>query len=79
MERKLTSKDLTRIKKIGERIKELRSKNYTSYETFAFENEIPRVQYGRLERGAVNFRMATLMRVLDIHKISLEDFFKGIK
>lgn len=68
-----------RIQKIGEKVRELRvKKGYTSYETFAFDNEIPRVQYGRLEKG-VNFRIATLMRILDIHKISLEDFFKGLK
>ena len=68
-----------RIQKIGEKARELRvKKGYTSYETFAFDNEIPRVQYGRLEKG-VNFRIATLMRILDIHKISLEEFFEGLK
>jgi transcriptional regulator with XRE-family HTH domain len=76
----LTPKHIARIKRIGERVKELRiKKGFTSYETFAFENELPRVQYGRLERGAANFKMATLMRVIDIHKITLEEFFKGIK
>ena len=68
-----------RIQKIGERVRELRvKKGYTSYETFAFDHEIPRVQYGRIEKG-VNFRIATLMRILDIHKITLEEFFKGLK
>ena len=68
-----------RIQKIGERVRELRkAKGYTSYETFAFDHDIPRVQYGRLEKG-VNFRIATLMRILDIHKIALEEFFKGLK
>ena len=68
-----------RIQKIGEKIKRLRKDaGYSSYETFAFDNELPRVQYGRLEKG-VNFQITTLLRVLDIHKISLEDFFKGIK
>lgn len=76
----LSSKHITRIKKIGERVKELRVKSgSTSYETFAFENDIPRVQYGRLERGSANFKIATLLRILDIHKISLEEFFKGLK
>lgn len=75
----LPLKHSARIKKIGERVKEFRKKaGYTSYETFAFEKDIPRVQYGRLERG-VNFKIATLLRVLDIHKISLDEFFNGLK
>jgi len=76
----LSAKHKIRIKKIGERIKELRvKKGFTSYETFAFENDLPRVQYGRLERGAANFHIATLLRILDIHKITLEEFFEGLK
>jgi hypothetical protein len=68
-----------RIKKIGERLRELRKKaGYTSYESFAFDHDVPRVQYGRMEAG-VNLRIATLMRVLDIHKITLEEFFEGLK
>jgi transcriptional regulator with XRE-family HTH domain len=79
-ENPVTPEHLARIKKIGERVKELRVKaGYTSYETFAFDNEIPRVQYGRLERGAVNFKVATLMRILDIHGIGLDEFFRKIK
>lgn len=68
-----------RVRKIGDRIRELRKKaGYTSYENFAFDNDIPRVQYGRLEKG-VNFRITSLMRVLEVHKMSLEDFFAGLK
>ena len=75
----LSQKHEKRIAKIGERIRQLRvDAGYTSYETFAFDNEIPRVQYGRIEKG-VNFRIATLMRILDVHKISLDEFFKGLK
>lgn len=75
----LSQKHEKRIAKIGERIRQLRvDAGYTSYETFAFDHEIPRVQYGRMEKG-VNFRVATLMRILDVHKISLEEFFKGLK
>ena len=74
-----TTKYDKRITKIGERIRELRKEaGYTSYENFAFDNDIPRVQYGRMEKGA-NFRIATLMRILEVHKITLEDFFKGLK
>lgn len=72
-------KHIIRIKTFGAKLKELRKKaGYSSSESFAFDNEIPRVQYGKMER-AVNFKISTLMRVLDVHKITLEDFFKGIK
>ena len=63
------------IKKIGERIKQLRlEKGYKSYELFAFENEIDRAQYGRFERGA-NMQIASLVKVLKALDVSIEDFF----
>lgn len=68
-----------RIVKVGEKLMKMRvDKGYTSYETFAFDNEIGRHQYWRIEKGA-NFTMETLLKILDIHKVSLEDFFKGMK
>jgi hypothetical protein len=39
--------------KISDKIKALRIKRgYTSYENFAYENDIPRLQYWRIEKGA---------------------------
>lgn len=68
-----------RIKAIGMKLRQIRMKaGYTSYESFAFDNELPRVQYGRMEQG-VNFRITTLMKVLEIHELTLEQFFKGLK
>ena len=67
-----------RILQIAERIRNLRiEKGYISHEFFAWENKIPRVQYWRMEKGT-NFTMRTLLRILDAHKMTLEDFFKGI-
>ncbi|WP_284652104.1 helix-turn-helix domain-containing protein [Flavobacterium terrisoli] len=67
-----------KIKEISQKLKELRiSRGYTSYETFAFENELNRVQYWRIESGQ-NITLRTLIKVLDIHKISLEEFFKDL-
>jgi len=66
------------IKKIAEKVKQLRiDKGYSSYENFAYENDLSRVQYWRLERGT-NFTINYLLRVLEIHKISLSEFFKDI-
>jgi hypothetical protein len=75
----LSRKQEKRLSKIGERLRELRKgAGYKSYENFAFDNELNRVQYGRMEKGA-NMTIASIMRVLDVHKVSLEDFFKGLK
>lgn len=64
-----------RIEAIGKKLRQLRiDAGYTSYETFAFENNIARKQYWRLEKGA-NFNIETLLKILDIHKISLTEFF----
>jgi hypothetical protein len=67
-----------RIQKIGNRLKQLRvAKGFTSYEDFAWEHEINRVQYWRMEKG-LNFTMKSLLKILDVHKLSLSDFFKDI-
>lgn len=64
-----------RIKAVGQKLKTLRKeKGYSSYENFAWDNEINRVQYHRLEKGE-NFTMKSLIKILDIHKISLKEFF----
>jgi hypothetical protein len=57
-------------------IKDLRiNSGYTSAETFAYDHEIPRVQYWRIETGA-NITLTSLLKLLDIHKMSLEEFAK---
>jgi DNA-binding XRE family transcriptional regulator len=73
------SKELDiRIQKIANKIKQLRiAAGYTNYEYFAYEIEMSRMQYWRLEKGK-NMTLETLFTVLDAHKMSLEDFFKGL-
>lgn len=67
-----------RIAKIAAKVKELRIKaGYSSHESFAWDNEINRVQYWRIEKGS-NITLKTLLIVLDIHKISLAEFFRDI-
>ncbi len=74
---KNTNNDLDpRIQQIGQRIKELRiKKGYTSAEIFAYEHGLNRVSYWRIEKGH-NITLASLLRILDIFEITLEDFFK---
>ena len=66
------NKDLTRLAK---RIKELRvQKGYSSYEYFAYENEISRAQYGRYEKGE-DMRYSSLLKVIKALGVSVTEFF----
>lgn len=78
-EKQITKVNLDpRIQKIADKIKALRIlKGYTSHENFAWDYEINRVQYWRIEKGS-NITIKTLLTILDIHKVSLSDFFKDI-
>tara|TARA_B100000508_G_C11230602_1_gene166786 strand:+ start:164 stop:400 length:237 start_codon:yes stop_codon:yes gene_type:complete len=64
------------LQKLGQRIKELRiAKGYTNYEIFAYDNNIPRAQYGRYEKGE-NLRIFSFFKILKALEISPKDFFK---
>ena len=64
------------LKRIGLRLTELRKqKGYSSHEDFAFDHDIPRVQYWRIEKGKTNITMKSLIKLLTIHKMSVEEFF----
>lgn len=64
------------LKMIGEKLRRLRlEKGFTSYETFAFEYDVPRMQYWRMEKGKTNITVKSLKRVLDIHNMSFSEFF----
>jgi transcriptional regulator with XRE-family HTH domain len=64
-----------KLVELGARIRHFRiKKGYTSSETFAYENDIPRAQYGRYENGE-DLRYSSLLRVLDALGVSLKEFF----
>jgi transcriptional regulator with XRE-family HTH domain len=65
------------LKEIGERLKSLRiKKGYKSYESFAIDHDLSRMQYWRIEKGLTNLTFRSLINLLNIHKISIEDFFR---
>ena len=67
------------LKRIGLKLTELRKqKGYTSHEDFAHDHEIPRVQYWRLEKGQTNVTMKSLIKLLAIHKLTVEEFFGNL-
>ena len=68
-----------RAEQVAKKLKEMRiEKGYTSYENFAIDKGIRRMQYWRMETGT-NFTFTSLLRILDAHKMSLSDFFEEFK
>ncbi len=68
-----------RIYKIAKELIRLRiEKGYTSYENFAIEHGISRMQYWRMEKGT-NFTFESLLKILDAHEIGLREFFENLK
>ena len=66
------------FKKVAEKLKNLRKEaGYSSYETFALDNDLDRKQYWRAENGS-NLTLKSLISILNKHKISLEEFFKSL-
>lgn len=66
-------------KRIGLKLTELRKKKgYTSHEDFALDHDIPRVQYWRIEKGRTNLTIKSLVRLLAIHKLTVEEFFSAL-
>lgn len=60
---------------LANRIKQLRkASGYSSYEIFAYDNQITSSQYGRYERGE-DIRFTSLIKLCKAFDISLKDFF----
>jgi transcriptional regulator with XRE-family HTH domain len=67
--------EIEELQRIAKKLKQLRlNKGYKSYETFAVDYELDRKQYWRIENGS-NITLATLIKVLKIHRVSLKRFF----
>ncbi len=69
---------LQKIRMIGAKIKQLRiDAGYKSVEFFARKFHLARIQYWRMEKGA-NCTLKSLLKVLNVYKMSLRNFFKDI-
>lgn len=57
-------------------MRELRiKKGYNSFETFAYDNDLPRVLYGNYEKGVGNITYKNLLKVVRAMNISINEFF----
>jgi transcriptional regulator with XRE-family HTH domain len=67
------------LERIGWKLTDLRKKKgYKSHETFSYDFNIPRMQYWRMENGKTNLTIKSLLKILAIHKMSMEEFFKQL-
>jgi transcriptional regulator with XRE-family HTH domain len=74
----IRKKTHTQISQIAEKLKQLRiDSGFTSYEQFANHHDIDRKQYWRVEAGA-NITLESLIKILELHNLSLADFFKKL-
>lgn len=61
---------------VGTRLAELRlKKGYSTIKDFVQKYDLPEVQYWRMEKGKSNLTLKSLVRILNIHNLSLQDFF----
>lgn len=66
----------SKLKQIGAGLSELRKKKgYDTIRDFAKAYKLPEIQYWRIENGKTNLTLKSLTKLLNIHKITLEDFF----
>jgi transcriptional regulator with XRE-family HTH domain len=64
---------------IGEKLTELRKKKgYKTRMDFALDHDLAHIQYWRIEKGATNVTLKSLDRILEIHGISIIDFFNDL-
>ena len=64
------------LRKIGARLRGLRkAKGYSNPDKFAYDHELNRSQYGKYEAGSTNITIGSLVNILNIFGITLEEFF----
>ena len=65
----------SQLQNMGKRLQQLRKKKgFKNYEKFAYENDLPRAQYGRYERGQ-DLKVSSLLKVLKGFDMGLKEFF----
>jgi hypothetical protein len=64
------------LEEIGSALSELRiKKGFDTVTNFAATFDLPPNQYWKIENGKSNITIKTLLRLLEIHRITLEEFF----
>ena len=67
------------FKEIGCVLKTLREeRGYTCIRAFAVHFGLDPTQYWRMESGSYNYTLKSLVKILDIHKMPLDEFTKKL-
>lgn len=69
-------KDDAALKRIGERIREIRIEKQISQESFANESEFDYSQLNRMELGKVNFNISNLYRIAKALNVNAKDLLE---
>lgn len=63
---------------VGQKLRRIRiERGYTNYDFFAWEHKLTPSQYLSMETGK-NFKMESLLKVLEIYDMKVSDFFSDI-
>lgn len=61
---------------IGHCLAELRlKKGFDTIKSFTEHYDLPEIQYWRIEKGKANITLKSLSKILDIHRITVHEFF----
>ena len=64
------------LENVGMSLAELRErKGYSTIKEFTVKYDLPEIQYWRIEKGRANLTLKSLVKILAIHKVSIQDFF----
>jgi hypothetical protein len=64
------------LRQIGGKLGDLRRrKGYETLKEFAEDHKLPLIQYWRIENGKTNLTIKSLLALLAIHRVSIDDFF----
>jgi transcriptional regulator with XRE-family HTH domain len=66
-------------KKIGLRIKEIRTRNNLTQEQLAWEADVDRTYMNHVENGRKNISIKSLEKIIKALNISFAEFFKYLK
>jgi transcriptional regulator with XRE-family HTH domain len=68
------------LEEIGTGLSILRmSKGFDTVSNFAIAFDLPPNQYWKIENGKANITIKTLLRLLEIHNVTVEEFFCHLK
>jgi transcriptional regulator with XRE-family HTH domain len=65
----------TFLKRVGANIRRIRNEKGLSMEVLAHETEIEYRQIGRIERGEINTTIISLVRIAEVLKVDISQFF----